>query len=1094
MARRVEGLSIDLDLNTQALNRGLKGAKDSLKTVNSEMKANMSAFDRADQSVEKYETRIQGLNKKLKAQERVTSEARKEYDRMIEKHGEGSKEAEKAAREYNKQAASLNNLDRYVNNATEELEQMRQEQRRAESRLGKLSSGLDTFSGNLDNAGQKMTNFGQTMSASVTAPIVGLGAMAVESTRDFRVNIARLETNAKEAGLGVDVLHKSMKDLNGITGETDSNVEALSNLMATDMNSNQLQQAVDDLSGAVVKFPDTLKIESLADGLQETVATGKAVGPFAELLERMGVDLETFDEGLAEAKESGDELNYALNELNNLDLSKVNKEFRETNKSLVEAREEQYDFQESFAELGEKLEPIATELTERVTDIVDAFNELEPETQDNIIKFAGLAAAAGPAGIALGGVTTTFSNLSKGASKLTDMLGRGSTGGRGLLGRIMSLSRGGVVGLAIGGVAGLGLAINGFIKKTNEAEEVNLDFAKSMSDQAANLEKNVATFERLSDKANVSNDELARLNDLNKRISESSNPGEINELQKQYNNLARESGLSKEELQNLFDANKDIIEQSPDVQTSISETGNKFVESTEKVKEYIDKIRDYSETELEIERAKLLDQQQEALDTLTKKKKEQQAIDTRINNILDAREMTNEEITKSMGEIEEKLRDSKLSEQEWNELKQKQIDLADVKNGKEIDLLEELQNQRKEIKKNIDQEQEKIDKLQATNQQLANIYLKNVGINEEGEKGLKALDKSIEKNKEEILKLQEKRNEKGKLTQEEQKRLEKLRDTTAEQEEQKLKIFEELGIYKNINSLLDAKLSTLSKEEEQKIINLARTRDIKVEEGNILQQLQKKNDKLLEERNNLIKNLEKQGATKYEIREQVSELDKKILKNDNVIKEILKETGLWEQVKDEINLGRNAIDKQSEGIDNVKDNIRDSIGLAGDLNDKLSEPVWKTVSLQYSNTDGPPQGHHVPVGYAVGTNFHPGGVSWLGEEGPELVEHNNKWSLAGFGLFDVPRGAHVYTNDESKKILSALNNIPGHAEGVSPTGEVDRIIGQLNNQSPATSESVVYITMVNEINGRELSRQTFEYDLEFQKQKEMRDMRARGME
>src|SRR5690606_12709686 len=113
--------------------------------------------------------------------------------------------------------------------------------------------------------------------------------------------------------------------------------------------------------------------------------------------------------------------------------------------------------------------------------------------------------------------------------------------------------------------------------KSKEAKEVNLDLAKSFTDQAVEIENSADIFDKLSSKAKISNEQLAELNDLNIRISESSNPDEIDELQKRYNDLARESGLSKDELNELFAANKNLIEQAPNAKKSISEHGNAFV-------------------------------------------------------------------------------------------------------------------------------------------------------------------------------------------------------------------------------------------------------------------------------------------------------------------------------------------------------------------------------------------------------------------------------------------------------------------------------------------------------------------------------------
>jgi len=112
--QKIEGLSIGLQLDDIEVRQGLTGLKRHLSTVNAEMKANMSAFDRSEKSIEKYETRLEGLNKKLEVQRRITENARKQFEKLREENKLGTLEGEKAAREYYNQAAALKNLERYI--------------------------------------------------------------------------------------------------------------------------------------------------------------------------------------------------------------------------------------------------------------------------------------------------------------------------------------------------------------------------------------------------------------------------------------------------------------------------------------------------------------------------------------------------------------------------------------------------------------------------------------------------------------------------------------------------------------------------------------------------------------------------------------------------------------------------------------------------------------------------------------------------------------------------------------------------------------------------------------------------------------------
>ena len=105
----------------------------------------------------------------------------------------------------------------------------------------------------------------------------------VPATEELRSDLSKLDNNARDAGVGIDETRAAFEAFNTVSDETDSSVEATSNLLQLGFTESNLQKAVEGLSGAYLRFPDTLKIESLADSLQETLATGTATGQFGEL-------------------------------------------------------------------------------------------------------------------------------------------------------------------------------------------------------------------------------------------------------------------------------------------------------------------------------------------------------------------------------------------------------------------------------------------------------------------------------------------------------------------------------------------------------------------------------------------------------------------------------------------------------------------------------------------------------------------------------------------------------------------------------------------------------------------------------------------
>ena len=63
------------------------------------------------------------------------------------------------------------------------------------------------------------------------------------------------------------------------------------------------------------------------------------------------------------------------------------------------------------------------------------------------------------------------------------------------------------------------------------------------------------------------------------------------------------------------------------------------------------------------------------------------------------------------------------------------------------------------------------------------------------------------------------------------------------------------------------------------------------------------------------------------------------------------------------------------------------------------------------NPDGGVGGGANVPGNATGTNYFEGGLSWVGEDGPELVS--------------LPRGSRIYNNRDSQQMMSKTINIAG---------------------------------------------------------------------
>lgn len=217
--------------------------------------------------------------------------------------------------------------------------------------LGKIDTAM------IGKAADGFKKYTQTIGVGLAAVTTALAAN-VETSREWNSDMTKLKTNAETSGNNFDFMKSKMQDLVAITGESDSSIEALSNLMAVGFSDEQMTPAINALSGAVEKFPDTLKIESLSDSLQETLATGAATGQFSELIGRMGDSVDDFNAGLQNCTSEAERQQYALDWLANSGLSEINDEYQSANKSTLDYECASFELQDALASLGTAFTPV----------------------------------------------------------------------------------------------------------------------------------------------------------------------------------------------------------------------------------------------------------------------------------------------------------------------------------------------------------------------------------------------------------------------------------------------------------------------------------------------------------------------------------------------------------------------------------------------------------------------------------------------------------------------------------------------------------------------------------------------------------------
>ena len=380
-----ENLGASFSIDITDLKAGLSQANRLIKESESEFRAASAGLDDWTKSEEGLTAKIKSLNQITDIQQKKVNALQEQYDKLI---AEGldptSKEAVELQTRINNETAALKRNQKQTGELEETLVELREGAKKAGKSVDEFAESLDNADEKADEAGDGFTVLkgavatfaGNAMTALVGSVKNGASALfsLTEETKEYRTELAKIETTASQAGASTDLIKKKWHDLGAVLGDEGAVAEGLNNLVTAGFTTEAaMDEITQNLEGASIKWKDTLKFEGLADGLQETLATGAAVGPFAELLERAGVNLEEFDEGLSKCKDSAEQQNYVLNQLSKLGLKDVSVAYREQNADLIASNKATTEYTDTMAELGEAMQPVNTEIASLKTELVKEF-------------------------------------------------------------------------------------------------------------------------------------------------------------------------------------------------------------------------------------------------------------------------------------------------------------------------------------------------------------------------------------------------------------------------------------------------------------------------------------------------------------------------------------------------------------------------------------------------------------------------------------------------------------------------------------------------------------------------------------------------
>ena len=243
-----------------------------------------------------------------------------------------------------------------------------------ETELKETSKALNDLGKESAEAKQETADLAKTVSDAATKGfktlVTGIGAgvtaltAAAESSRDYRTEMAKLDTAFRDNGFSADAAKNAYTELVGILGETDQSVEAANHLAKLTDNEKDLATWTGDiLPGVFATFGDSLPIEGLTEAANETAKVGQVTGPLADALNWAGVSEDAFNESLAKCTTEQERQALITKTLAGL-YGEASDAYKETNADVIAANKANEAMAQSIAEIGAVVEPTLTKVKE----------------------------------------------------------------------------------------------------------------------------------------------------------------------------------------------------------------------------------------------------------------------------------------------------------------------------------------------------------------------------------------------------------------------------------------------------------------------------------------------------------------------------------------------------------------------------------------------------------------------------------------------------------------------------------------------------------------------------------------------------------
>jgi TP901 family phage tail tape measure protein len=280
VAKEIGKLNVVVGLDSTGFQNGISSLNREMKKVQSEFKLASVEMGKHGKELDNLKLKSDSLTKQTELQRQKVKALEEAHQKSVETKGKDAKATQDLEIKLNKAKTQLVYME-------EDLKKVNQEIELQSSGFYKLGKALEPVGQKMQDVGKEMESIGKDLTKKITLPLVGIGAAAIKVGSDFEAGMSEVGAISGATGNDLKLLEEKAKEMGATTKFSASeSAEALKYMAMAGWDTTQMLDGLDGVMMLAAASGEDLGLVSdiVTDALTAFGMEAKEASNFADLL------------------------------------------------------------------------------------------------------------------------------------------------------------------------------------------------------------------------------------------------------------------------------------------------------------------------------------------------------------------------------------------------------------------------------------------------------------------------------------------------------------------------------------------------------------------------------------------------------------------------------------------------------------------------------------------------------------------------------------------------------------------------------------------------------------------------------------------